>query len=335
MTTLGRREFLYGLAGASAARLLGAHPVDAEPPPETSRIRLEWTGGACQAPKWVADELLRAEGFTVQAFHKAGRPVTSLRLKALASSDTDFDLLFAPDLVLGLEAGQPIVILAGLHVGCFELFGTERVRAIHDLKGKTIAVFEKGSVEHRFLTVILSYVGLNPETDVTWVIHSPEEAVQLLAESKIDAFLGLPPWPQQLRARKIGHVVLNSTTDRPWREYFCCMVAANREFVRKHPIATKRVIRALMKANDLCAVAPERAARLIVGKGDTTSYDYALQTMREVPYTKWREYDHESTIRFYALRLHEAGMIKSSPQKIIAQGTDWRFLNELKKELKG
>jgi len=27
-------------------------------------------------------------------------------------------------------------------------------------------------------------------------------------------------------------------------------------------------------------------------------------------------------------------MIKSSPQKILAQGTDWRFFNELKKELK-
>jgi NitT/TauT family transport system substrate-binding protein len=57
--------------------------------------------------------------------------------------------------------------------------------------------------------------------------------------------------------------------------------------------------------------------------------------MREVPYGKWREYDPEDTIRFYALRLHEVGMIQSTPQKLIAQGTDWQFLNELKKELKG
>jgi hypothetical protein len=42
-----------------------------------------------------------------------------------------------------------------------------------------------------------------------------------------------------------------------------------------------------------------------------------------------------SVHRFYALRLREAGMIKSTPQRLIAQGTDWRFLNELKKELKG
>ena len=39
-------------------------------------------------------------------------------------------------------------------------------------------------------------------------------------------------------------------------------------------------------------------------------------------------------MRFYALRLHELGMIKIEPQKIIAEGTDWRFFDELKRELK-
>ena len=49
---------------------------------------------------------------------------------------------------------------------------------------------------------------------------------------------------------------------------------------------------------------------------------------------RWREADPEDTLRFHALRLHELGMIKNTPQKIIAQGTDWRFLKELKRELK-
>jgi len=138
-----------------------------------------------------------------------------------------------------------------------------------------------------------------------------------------------------LRAQKIGHVVVNSTVDKPWSQYFCCMVTGNREFVRKHPVATKRALRAILKAANLCALEPERAARSIVDKGFTPRYDYALQIMQEIPYDKWREYDPEDTLRFYALRLHEAGMIKSSPQKLIAQGTDWRFFNELKKELKG
>jgi len=100
-------------------------------------------------------------------------------------------------------------------------------------------------------------------------------------------------------------------------------------------VATKRVVRAILKAVDLCASAPERTARSLVDRGFTPRYDYALQVIKELPYGKWREYDPEDTLRFYALRLHEAGMIKSSPQKIIAQGSDWRFLNELRKELKG
>ena len=69
--------------------------------------------------------------------------------------------------------------------------------------------------------------------------------------------------------------------------------------------------------------------------GYTAHYAYALQALQEIPYGQWREYDSEDTVRFYALRLHEVGMIKSSLQKIIAQGTDWRFLTALKKELKG
>ena len=112
------------------------------------------------------------------------------------------------------------------------------------------------------------------------------------------------------------------------------MLAGNREFVRNYPIATKRVLRAILKATDFCAAEPARAAQSLVDRGFTARYDYAVQTLSELPYDKWREYDAEDTIRFYALQLHEAGLIKSSPQKIIADGADWRFLNELKRELK-
>ena len=89
-----------------------------------------------------------------------------------------------------------------------------------------------------------------------------------------------------------------------------------------------------MVGRDLCVAEPERVARLMVDGGFSASYEYARQTMGDVPYARWREFDPEDTIRFYALRLHEAGLIKSSPNKLIAEGTDWRFLNELKRELK-
>ena len=69
--------------------------------------------------------------------------------------------------------------------------------------------------------------------------------------------------------------------------------------------------------------------RLVVEQGNN-----AAQTMKEVPYGKWREYEPADTVLFHALRLYEDGLIKSTPQKILAQGTVWRFFNELKTELK-
>jgi NitT/TauT family transport system substrate-binding protein len=137
-----------------------------------------------------------------------------------------------------------------------------------------------------------------------------------------------------MRAKGLGRVLVNSALDEPWSQYFCCMLAGNREFVRTKPVATKRVLRAVLKAADLCASDPALAAHQLVDGRFAPRYDYALQTMRDVPYDKWREYDAEDTMRFYTLRLHEIGLIKATAQEIIADGTDWRFLNELKRELK-
>ncbi|MBI3799453.1 MAG: ABC transporter substrate-binding protein [Deltaproteobacteria bacterium] len=331
-----RREFLEGLALAGAAGVLGLKPelVAAEPPPETRTIRLI-QAALCVAPQYVAEELLRGEGFTDVQYvkvepGKSGRQIPDV----LVSHEADMSMFFAAPTITRLDVGEPLIILAGGHIGCFELFGTEQVHAIHDLKGKTVAV-ETGLPGHIFLASMLAYVGLDPSKDLNVIPRRSVESLRLFTEGKIDAYLGFPPETQELRAKKIGHVVINSSLDRPWSQYFCCMVIGHREFVQQHPVATKRALRAILKANQMCALEPERTARLLVEKGFTASHDHALQTLKEIPYGKWAEYNPEDTVRFYALRLHEAGMIKSSPQKIIAEGTDWRFLNELKKEMKG
>jgi NitT/TauT family transport system substrate-binding protein len=330
-----RRRFLGGLTLAGTAGLLGLHPrpVTAEPPPETTRITLVRIPSICQAPSYVAEALLHSEGFTeVRYLPKEGPAGIET---ALASGEADLNGHFAAPLVLRLEAGDPIVILAGLHIGCFELFATSEIRTIRDLKGKTVAVPPLDSARYVFLASMVAYVGLDPHKDLNVVTHPRAEAMRLLREGKIDAYLGFPPEPQEMREQQIGHVVVNSTVDRPWSQYFCCMLAGNREFVRTHPVATKRALRAILKAADVCALEPEQTAQFLVDQDYAKRYDYALQAIKELPYGKWREYNPEDTLRFYALRLHEAGMLKSSPQKLIAQGTDWRFLNELKQELKG
>jgi NitT/TauT family transport system substrate-binding protein len=329
--SLSRREFLGGLTVATAAGLaVKPESAAAEPPPETTRIRIAKVPAICLAQLYVAEELLRGEGFTDVQYVEMTLPQIA---SSVTNGSVDLSAETVTDLIMELDGGGSVVIVSGLHVGCYELVGTDRIRKISDLKGKTVAVADRG--RRAFISSMAVQVGLDPARDIRWAEKSGEEAIQLLGAGKVDAYLGFPPEPQEMRARRIGHVVVNTAKDRPWAQYFCCMLVSNREFVRRNPIAAKRAIRAVLKADRICATEPEKAARTIVDRGFTSSYDYALQTMKDVPYGRWREYDPADSIRFYALRLHEAGMIKASPQKLIAQGTDWRFLGELKKELKG
>jgi NitT/TauT family transport system substrate-binding protein len=327
-----RRRFLATLSSASAAAFLSTLKASAQDaPPETTTVRLVKALPICWAPQYLAEEFLRAEGFNnIQYVVKAPAAIRA----ALVTGEADFTLSYSAPYIVSVDAGEPLTLLAGVHVGCLELFGHEGIRSIRDLKGRKVGVQALGSLPNVFVNAMAAYVGLNPAKDIEWVVSPAVAPKQLFVERRIDAFLGTPPEPQELRARKIGHVIVNSAVDRPWSQLFCCMLAANRDFARKHPVATKRVLRAVLKATDFCASDPMAAARRIVDAGFTTSYDYTLQTLQELPYNKWREYDPEDTIRFYGLRLREAGMVKSTPAKIIAEATDWRFLNELKRELK-
>jgi NitT/TauT family transport system substrate-binding protein len=333
-TAQSRRRFLATLSSAGAAGLLGAPNSPAQDaPPETTSIRIAKIAGICIAPQYVAEALLRAEGFA--DIHYVATDAGIPAALSLARGEIDFTANFAPTFIIPIDAGEPITIVGGEHIGCFELFARDGIRSIPDLKGKNVGVQGLGSSQYTFLSTMAAYVGLDPVKDIRWVTSASPKPMELFAEGKIDAFLGFPPEPQELRARKIGRVIVNSTLDRPWSQYFCCMLAGNRDYVRRHPIATKRFLRAIIKTTDLCVSQPEQVAQRIVDGGFTPRYDYALQTLKEIPYSKWRSYDPEDTIRFYSLRLHEAGMIKSAPNKIIADGTDWRFFNELKRELKG
>ena len=331
---IDRRDFLRGIGIAGAASAMGYGPklLAAEAPPETTRIRLTKIPSICLAPQYVADKLLQAEGFTdVQylEFPEGPRGVYD----RLGSGAVDITQWYLVPFIVAADKKAPIVFLSGVHVGCQELVATSRIGSIRDLKGKTV-VAPIGGALNSIVAVMLGHVGLDYRKDVNFVEKTPAEGIQLLADGKVDAYLATPPFAQELRAKKIGHVIANMTADRPWSQYFCCMLVGNREFVRKHPIATKRAMRAILKADQICALEPERVARDLVAQGFSKSYDYALQTIKELPYGRWRQYDPEDAVRFYTLRLREARVIESAPQKIIAEHTDWRFLNELKKELK-
>jgi NitT/TauT family transport system substrate-binding protein len=172
--------------------------------------------------------------------------------RALGRGEVDFTANYALAHVVAIDAGEPITIVGGEHLGCFELFASGGIRSVTDLKGKNVGVPSLGSSPHLFLSAIVAYVGLDPLKDIHWIVTSSIKPMELYADGKIDAFLGFPPEPQHLRAHNIGKVILNSALDRPWSQYLCCMLAAHRDFVRRHPVATKRALRAIIKATDFC-----------------------------------------------------------------------------------
>jgi NitT/TauT family transport system substrate-binding protein len=192
-----------------------------------------------------------------------------------------------------------------------------------------------GSGDQVFLSSMLAHIGIDPLRDVRWIAGRGADAKDIFVGGQADAFMGFAQEPAELRARNAGRVILSTAEDRPWSQYYCCVVIGNRDFVARHPSTTKRVLRSILKAADICAADPERVARFLVDMRYETRYPIGLEVMKKASYGRWRHDSPEDTLRFHSLRLRDVGILKSTPQQIIANGTDWRFLNELKRELKG
>lgn len=333
MAGMNRRRFSVSLAGAAALGMLPGTSLDArEPAPEVATIRLKRSLAICFAPYYVLEAFLRAEGFDEVLYVDAEHSAVSSQM--LDEGDLHFDLDFAGRLVHDLDTGRKITAVGGLHVGCYELFAHDPIRTISDLKGKRIAINELHWGEHLYISIMAAYVGMDPKNDIQWVTQEVGPPLELFAAGKADAFLGFPPEPQMLR--ELGHdrVILNTVLDHPWSQYFCCILFGNRDWIRSHPAATKRFLRALYKSAEFCTANPQAAAQRLVDGGFAKRYDHALETLKAIPYDLWHDYDAEDTMRFYALRLHDAGMLENAPNRLISEGTDWRFLEELKRELK-
>ncbi len=324
-----RRRFLTTMSLAAATGLTGfsRSVASAEPPPETTTIRLPASPAACTAPLYMAEDLLHAEGFTEVRYV----PATGMTADLLADGDIDFDLEDGFDYLPLMDAGRHLTLLSGIHVGCFELRAHDSIKGVTDLRGKKVGITAMGGADHLFVAAIAAYVGLDPVNEINWIADPSASQSELFAAGEIDAFVGFPPDPRKPCPRNIGRTLVNMAKDPPWSHYFCCMVAANSDFVRNNPVAAKRGLRALLKAADLCHKEPERAAQRMVDRG--FSRECALMTLNDVRYGLWRDYDPADAVRFFTLRLHEAGMIKKTPNEVISKYTDWRFLEEIKREL--
>ena len=344
---LSRRRLLQGAAGLGLAAATGtllpacgsggtgerqASEPKPDGPPETSSIGLfSIKETQCLAAQYVAEPLLREEGFT--DIHYPRIPGKQL-LDDVKNGRVEFGMGYAAALIPLIEAGAPVVMLGGVHVGCWQVFASGEITSLRDFKGKTVSVVAPGLTDHLFISMTLNDVGLDVNKDVKVVNNPPSEYARLLSSGEVDAVVAFPPTTKDLRVKRIGRVVLNSLTDPPWSNYYCCTAFATRDWMEKHPVATKRALRAVVRGADVIAKDPEGSARFMVDRGLSDNFDYTCDILKEIPYKNiWRDFDPVDSVRFYALRLKQAGIIKSNPDEIIKRGTDFRYLTQLRKEL--
>ena len=263
-----RRDFLASLSAARRRwRILGAgrSSLADEGPPETTTIRVRDNRASASRPSTSPRICCARRASPISATYRAAAGPSDGSHVATSTSTYTFAAW-----VVHLDAGEPITALAGVHPGCFELFAHEPIRTIRDLKGKRVGIHAWATAPPR---ISLDHGGAcrarPPGTSSGSCPdrkrHGAVRRRQDRCLSRLSARAAGAARPQD-RSHDPQHA-----TDKPWSQYFCCMAFGNREFVRDHPIATKRALRAILKATDICATEPERAAQRLVDGGFTSA----------------------------------------------------------------
>jgi NitT/TauT family transport system substrate-binding protein len=304
------------------------------PPPETTTVRFVLPA-ACDPPTALAKEFLLEEGFTDITYVSV--PVTTTEW--LVADKADFHSGYANFIVANVDAGLPILSLAGLHPGCFEVFATPGISSISDLRGKTVAVNAKDASDQffGFFAILLAYVGINPLAEVNFIEVKPDVIAlrDAFLDGRSQAFIAPAAFGPAMHRnpKNPGKVILDTTMDKPWSQYYCCELVANRNWARKNPVATKRVTRAVLRATDVVAKDKARAAREFVARVPGNVEQIVSEVIKDLSYD-WRDLDPAETLRFFALRLADSKLVKGTPQQIVAQGSDFAYMRQLKTELK-
>lgn len=312
------------------------------PAPETTTLKIfAKPPPTCEAPIWLLNDLLREEGFTDVANTPGG----------IATGESDFGVTYGNFFVSGVEAKFPWVALAGCHTGCIELWAAPGIASIGDLRGKTMDVWDKVTgprpdlratgIFYGFLLSMLSQIGMDPAemrlNEVAPTVDTDERYLSGETDAVMTAIHGGPL--MRRNPRKRGQVIIDTAVDRPWSQYYCCLLVANRDWARSNPVATKRVTRAFLRGSDLVMAdkkaAVQKALSSGIYAGTRVPQDEAIlfETIEMLSYA-WREYDPEETMRFFAQRLSDVKQLQSSPQQIVEAGTDFAYMRQLAKELK-
>jgi NitT/TauT family transport system substrate-binding protein len=334
-----RRRTFLGAIGATiaAACVPGAGSTLSFGPAETTTIRIDPHEG-CESWAWVVEDLLREEGF---------RDIQITEKFKVHDGGADIGATFGNDLATKIDAGMPFVAIAGTHTGCIQMWARPGINTIPDLRGKRIDVHSTKAIEDMGYGMWVSYladVGIAPsevrfnvvtEPPMDGTHHDPaNQVLQNFLVGRSDAMIAFVEQGPALRAnsKNPGHLIFDMAVDRPWSQYYCCLLLATREYATAYPWATKRATRAILRGIDIVTKDRKAAVDIAVKKGFATDPKQMLEAIQPLNYG-WRDFDPAESLRYYALKLADAKLIKKTPGQIVAE-TDFSFFRQMQKELK-
>lgn len=323
------------LAAACAPRSASAPSGGApEPGPvETTSIVIDNQEG-CETWTWLAEPFLKEEGFKDVRLADPIYP-------GVATGKSDISRSVGVPLAAKIDAGQPILALAGTHTGCIELWARPGINDIRDLRGKRIVMFQPDILADGFYALwlgLLASAGVD-RSEVRFDLGDNAghtNSIPPFLDGRADAVLASVNGGPQLRAdpARTGHQIFDIGVDKPWSQYFCCLLVANRDWARAHPNAAKRATRAVLRAIDYGAKDHARTVAAAVAQNipDAKDPQYLLEGLHHHGYN-WRDYDAAGTMLFNALRLTDAKSLKKTPSQIVAEGSDFAYFRQLQREL--
>src|SRR5216117_3280450 len=278
----------------------------------SAKVRVGYIGLTCEAPIFTAVE----KGF----FKEEGLEVSLVKcdwknykdVLALGGYDVTHHLIMY--FLKPIEQGLDVKFTGGIHRGCLRVQGLTKgnIQSIDDLRGKRIGVPGMGTPPFIFANRVLGAHGIDPKTEITWLVFPAGELGLALDKGEVDAVADSEPIGSMLLAYGKVRNVADQAQDFPYKDEYCCAVIVNGKFLAANPKAAAAATRALLKGAKWVEANPASAARLSVEKKYLASNPelntVAISHLRYVPSVSGAD----EAIKSAAAEMKTAGMLSSS-----------------------
>ena len=263
MQLIFTKQFIVG----ALALILGPEILLATDTPALKKVRIgDSPGSSCHAPLYIAYEkdFFKEEGLDAEIV----RGDWDFLRESLATGKIDAAQGMVITYLKSIEQGLDVNITAGVHKGCMHVLTAKDspLSKPEDLKGKRIGIQGIGTSPWFFAARVVSSLGMDIKHDVEWKVYPLAELKQALEKKEVDAISVIDPAGELLLSEGFARDIVNSNTDAPYKDEYCCVVFVSGQLIKTDPDTATRLTRAILKAAKWVSSNPQSAAEICVEK---------------------------------------------------------------------